>query len=514
MRPARRQSRSSSRNALTLMAGTLGSRITGFLRQSLITQLFKTEATDAFFVALRVPNLFRELLAEGSLTNSFIPSYKRLNQQEARRFSAALLGLLILVNGLLLLLTYAAAPWIVQLLLLGDGNVNPELTLSLVRIVFPFLLMVSLSAWAMGILNAEERFFVPAWAPVALNLTAIGVMLLFPNQAYALAWGFVLGGLIQFLIQLPPIIQHRYSGFIRRIWHPELLLVLTLMIPSVITTSGRQVLNLVTSNVLNLLPEGSNTAFMNAELFLSLALGLFSISPTLAFYSRLSAHAADEPEAFNPTLLAGLKFIGFLTVPAGLILMLLASSAVELTYNWFPLMGRSGADVQVLELTTQVLFPLGLAIFPIGLSNLLVRTFYIRKNIRTPIIVSLIFLSLQAVLYLILSQILGIAGLSWATVIFGWLQFISLMVIVSKTERLAWLEWLFHAARVWLAALSAGLVVYLTLGRLPEEVSWFHHLRYASLGTVLFALVYATMAALLKLPELMGLVQRLSRKGS
>lgn len=498
------------RAALTLMGGTLGSRLTGFLRQSLITQLFSAAISDAFFVALRVPNLFRELLAEGALSNSFVPVYRSFKGAEARRLSAALLGLLLLVNGLLLLVAYAAAPYIVDLLLLSQGSVDRELTLRLTRIVFPFLFAISLSAWAMGILNAEERFFWPAWAPVALNLVTIAVMLRYPNSADALAWGFVTGGLAQFAVQLPALWR---GGFFSRLrlWHPGLSAVLLLMLPSVFTTGGRQVLNLVSANVLNLLPRGSVTAFQNAELFLSLALGLFSISPALAYYSRLSAEAVDAPDAFKGTLLAGLKFISFLTVPAGLLLVVLARPAVEVVFNWFPLLGRAGAEGFLLVSTVLATLPLGLAIFPIGLTNLLLRTFYIRRKVRTPIVITLGTLSLQGALYYLLHRPLGIEGLSWATVIASWLQFLCLLLLVTRREGLELRAFVPYALRLWLAAALGALAASLGLALFPAGESWGRFVLQGLLGAGLLVGVYALAGALLGVREVRGILARWQR---
>jgi putative peptidoglycan lipid II flippase len=494
------------------MLGTLGSRLSGFVRQSLLTQLFRAEITDAFIVALRVPNLFRELLAEGALTNSFVPIYKSLSKDEARRLSSALLGLLVVVNSLVLIAAYVLAPWIVHLLLLGDGNVNEALTLELVRIVFPFLFAISLSAWAMGILNAEERFFAPAWAPVALNGVASVLMLLYPDEAPMLAWGFVLGGLAQFVVQLPAVIRGAFVSQLGRIWHPGLANVLTLMLPSVFTTSGRQVLNLVASNVLNLLPPGSNTAFQNAELFLSLALGLFSISPALSYYSRLSSNASDDPGLFPVTLLAGLRFITFLTVPAGLLLSVLAVPAVELVFNWFTLLGRPGASAAILNATVLVLIPLGLAIFPVGLNNLLIRIFYIRQKITTPIVVSVSALTLQGALYFTLSQTpLGIEGLSWATVIMGWTQFLVLMILVARQERFAPADFARYALKVWLAASLAALASYGALGLLPAATQYLDYLLQALVGAGVFGATYGGLCLGLRLPELEQLLRRVRR---
>ena len=126
------------------MVGTLASRVTGLLKNSLLAQYFPTAVIDAFVTAFKVPNLFRELLAEGALTNSFIPVYKRLDRDDARRMAGALLALLLVVNGLLLIGAYLGAPLVARLLISGAGNVDLELTTRLVRVVFPFLTAISL----------------------------------------------------------------------------------------------------------------------------------------------------------------------------------------------------------------------------------------------------------------------------------------------------------------------------------------------------------------------------------
>ncbi len=504
--------RSSNQNALTLMLGTLGSRVTGFLRQSLLTQLFDKQITDAFFVALKVPNLFRELLAEGALTNSFIPVYKSLAKAEAKRLASALLGILLIANGLLLLLAYISAPFMVDLLLTVGGNVDRELTIQLTRIVFPFLMAVSLSAWAMGILNAEEEFFAPAWAPVALNLVSIILMFLYPKSSTILAWGFVLGGLAQLVVQVPSLIKGKYLTAFQGIWHPKLGSVLLLMIPFAFTTSGRQVLNVVTTNILDTLPEGSVTGFQNADLFLSLALGLFGVSPALAYYSRLSATVQEAPEIFGETLLKGLKFISFLSAPAGLLLSLLARPAVETVFDWFTLLGRQGADAATLSASVAALFPLGLAILPLGLNNLLIRSYYVRQKVTTPIALTFVFLSLQGFLYYILTESLGIAGLSLATAIVAWLQLFTLLFLVGRREKLVLSDFFVHSSKVILALTVAGLTTWIVLGLLPDPLGWTLNLIHVLLGGGCLYLVYLLMAVFLRLPELEQLSQRLRKR--
>lgn len=501
---------SSRRGALTLMGGTLASRVTGLVRNSLLAQFFPTSVIDAFVTAFKVPNLFRELLAEGALTNSFVPVYKRLSRDEARRLSGALLALLAIVNGVLMLAAYLAAPALARLLIADVGHVDVELTTRLVRIVFPFLPAISFSALAMGILNAEERFLAPAWAPVALNVVTVSAMAAFPGHAVTLALAHVLGGVAQLVVQLPALAR---AGLVPRpagLWHPALASVVLLMVPFAFTAGGRQVLNVVASNVVTGIDAGAQGAFYLADLFLSLALGLFSISPALAYYSRLSDHAVRDPEAFAPTLREGLGFITFLTVPAGLALASMAAPAVDAVYNWRSLFGAP-MDENLRALTVAATAPLGLAVFPIGAFNLLVRTFYVRRLVRTPVVLVVSFLTLQGTLYVLLARPWGIAGVSWATVIAAWAQLLAVSVLVERSERFGLGTWWRSVGRVWLAAGVGVLATYAALRWLPIGTGWYGQVARLVIGGGVLVGVYAALGAWLKLPELEALARRFRR---
>ena len=497
---------SAGRGALTLMVGTLGSRVTGLFRNSLLNQLFDREITDAFTVALKVPNLFRELLAEGALTNAFVPVYKDLDAADAKRFSGALLAVLVLVNAVLVMLAVLAAPWIVRLLLGAEGSVDAELATQLTRVVFPFLAAISFSAWAMGILQAEERFFAPAWAPVALNVVTIALMLLYPEQAVPLAAAFVLGGVAQFAFQVPFLrragVLPRWSGM----WHPALGSVLVLMVPFAFTTSGRQFLNVVATRILDALPEGSQTAFYNADLFFSLALGLFSISPALAYYARLADNAANEPEEFRGTLRQGLRFIAFLTAPAGLLLFVFAESAVHIVFNYLGTL-----DLARLVLSIAATAPLGFAVFPMGLTNLLVRSFYVRREVRTPIVVTVSSLGLQAALYVLLAPVFGIEGLSWATAAVAWLQAAVFLGLVARREGIDVGSFLRFGVLVWLAAGAAVGAGWLAAAAVPVPAGWIGYLLTALIGGGVAVAAYSGLALALRLPEVEAVGRRFGR---
>lgn len=495
---------------MIMMGGTLASRVTGLLRNGLLAQFFSTAVVDAFVTAFKVPNLFRELLAEGALTNSFVPVYKRLSREEGRVLSGALLSLLVILNGVLLLAAYAAAPWIANVLIANVGNVDVELTTRLIRIVFPFLSAISLSALAMGILNAEERFLAPAWAPVALNVITVIGMIIFPGHAVALALAHVFGGVAQLAVQIPALARHGLLPKIGVLWHPSLVNVVLLMIPLTFTASGRQILNVVTSRVITGIDAGAQGAFYLADLFLSLALGLFSISPALSYYSRLSKQAS-EPHEYRHTLVDGLKFISFLTIPAGFLLFLLAGPAVDALYNWRSVFSGVGMDPAMREMTISVAGPLGLAVFPIGLFNLLIRTFFIRERVKLSTVLVLGFLTLQGIMYVVFAPVYGLPGVAWANVAVAWLQLLVMLRLVHRFEAFAGRELLNYIGKVAYAGILAALIAGALLTLFTTRETYFLQIARLVWGGGLYVLVFGVAAWLLDIPEARALVDRFTK---
>ncbi|HEX7039833.1 MAG TPA: murein biosynthesis integral membrane protein MurJ [Trueperaceae bacterium] len=503
--------RSSRRGALTLMGGTLASRVTGLVRNSLLAQFFPTAAVDAFVTAFKVPNLFRELLAEGALINSFVPVYKRLEPADARRLSGALLSLLALLNGALLLAAYLAAPLLARLLIADGGHVDVELTTRLIRVVFPFLPAISLSALAMGLLNAEERFAAPAWAPVALNLVTAALMAAFPGQAVTLALAHVLGAAAQLAVQVPALARAGLLPRPRLPWHPALTGVAVLMVPFAVTTSGRQVVNVVASNVVTGIDAGAQGAFYLADLFLSLCLGLFGTSPALAYYSRLSAHAARGDDAsFASSLAEGARLIAFLAAPAGAALAVLAPQVVDVVYGWRSLLGQP-LDAVLRAYTVQATSPLALAVFPLAAHALLVRTFYVRGRVGPPVAIALASLTLQGTLYYVLAGPFGVGGVAAAVAVAGWVQLLLTAGLVSRAEGFSLAAFAGHAARALAAAALAAAASYGAVLALPAPPTWAGSLLELVAGGLAFVAVYAGAAALLGLPELAA-VRRLLRR--
>jgi len=448
--------RSAARGAFVVMGGTLASRVTGLLREVLVVALFPVRASDAFRIAWVVPNLFRELLAEGALTNAFVPIYQRLRGPDRRAFAGAMTAVLALVNAALLAAAIVTAPWIVDLLLAADANVDRQLAVTLLRLTFPVLAAISLSALAMGVLQAEERFLAPAWAPVALNLAAIAAMLAFPGRASALALGVVAGGVLQAAVQWPAMLRAGLAPSLGRWWHAAMPAALTLMVPFAFTTGARQLLNVVAQRIVSndaLFPAGAVTAYALAAMLFSLVLGLFAISPAVAFYARLGNLAAEGAASFAATLEAGTRFILLLTLPVGAVTFAFAEPAVRTVFEI--LRPAAGQEVAI-GLAVLALAPLGVALPGAGLVNYLLRPFYVRQRVRAPVALSVAFTLATALLYLRLAPAYGIAGLSWATAIAMGAQALLLLAWLRRAEGLDLGAVARQFVRVGLAAIAAA----------------------------------------------------------
>ncbi|MBI5197546.1 MAG: murein biosynthesis integral membrane protein MurJ, partial [Nitrospirae bacterium] len=264
------QSQHKVTRAATVFGGaTFISRLFGFVRDLMVARVFGAGmAADAFFVAFRIPSLFRELLAEGSMSAAFIPVFTRYlttqNREEALRLARAVFTTLFLLTSVLVLIGILVSPWLVALMAPGFRG-HPEkfsLTLHLTQVMFPYLLMVSLAALVMGMLNASGVFGPPALSPIMLSLGMMGAILVLcpwmEVPIYGLAGGVLIGGLGQLFFQVPSL--HRQKLPLRwrwEPWHPGVKEIGLLMLPMLLGLSVNQINILVNTILASFLPEGS-----------------------------------------------------------------------------------------------------------------------------------------------------------------------------------------------------------------------------------------------------------------
>ncbi|MCB1588813.1 MAG: murein biosynthesis integral membrane protein MurJ [Xanthomonadales bacterium] len=420
---------------------TLLSRMVGFVRDAVIAQRFGVSAaTDAFFVAFRIPNLLRRFFAEGSFSLAFVPV---LAEVKARGDEAELRELIDRVAGTLgaVLLVVSAlgvlvAPLIVMLFAPGfiDRPEQFALTVEMLRLTFPYILLISLVGFAGGILNSYGRFAVPAASPVLLNLALISAALFgvywFDPPIVALACGVLLGGLLQLLMQIPALSRLGLLPRPRWGWQfAGVRKILKLMIPTLFGSSVAQINLLVDTVIASFLIAGSVSWLYYAERLLEFPLGVFGVALSTVILPNLSAHHSNaRGEDFSRALDWGLRVGLLIAIPASLSLLLLAEPLL------WTLFGYRQFDAEDVRMAGLALMALGLALPAFILVKILAPGFYARQDTRTPVKAGILAMLANMLLNLLIVGALvwqgstaPHAGLAVASMLSGWLNFALLL---------------------------------------------------------------------------------------
>ncbi len=502
-------------------AATFSSRILGFARDMVLAKLFgATPAADAFFVAYRVPNLLRELFAEGSMSSAFIPVFTEYHQRRDKReawelASAAFTTLLTIVTGITLL-GILAAPGIVWLLAPGfhDDPARLAMTTWLTRIMFPYLLFISLAALAMGVLNSMRAFAAPAFSPVFFNIFIIGCALLLSplldEPILGVAVGVVAGGAAQFAMQLPGL-QRRGMLFGWRLLpgHPGVRRIGTLMVPSLLGLSVTQV-NITVSTILASFFSGGPTYLFYGMRLIQFPLGIFGVALATAILPTLSAQAARGAlDEVRTTVGFGLRMILFIILPAMLGLILLREPLVHLFFEH-----GSFTHADTLATATAVLcYAVGLWAFA-GV-RIIVSAFYSLQDTKTPALSAAIAVIANIVFSLWLMKQLGAAGLALATAMAAMVNGGILIAVLNR--RLGGVDW----GSVWrstLRALLACLPLVLACLWVSGAQVWTHQGDWTAKAVMLFVGIglsvsgYAAVQALFGSEELAMVWAMASRK--
>jgi putative peptidoglycan lipid II flippase len=423
--PARGSSLLGSAGLVSLATGL--SRIGGLVREQLFAALLGAGFyTDAYVVAFRVPNLLRDLLAEGALSTSFVPTFTQVLVRRGRK-EAFELGNLVLTTLCVVTLAVVVIGWIfaepvVRIIAPGftgtPGKV--ELTTLLTRILFPFLPMIALAAVLMGMLNAQNRFFVPALAPALFNVAAIvvgGAVLLAGagDHTSVMIWTFavLLGGLLQMGVQLPPLVAQgwRFRPHFRpRFDDPDLRQILRLMGPAVIGLSATQ-LNIVINNILaSQLEQGSPSWLNYAFRLMQLPIGVFGVAVATVNLATVSRHAASgDLDAFRRSLAASLKLVAFLTLPATAGLVALRVPIIDLLYQH----GRFTAHDTARTAAVLAMYSIGL--YAYSAVKVMAPAFYALGTPRVPLMGSVVAVAINIAGSLLLYQRIGAPGLALGT---------------------------------------------------------------------------------------------------
>ncbi|UCE04228.1 MAG: murein biosynthesis integral membrane protein MurJ [Candidatus Latescibacterota bacterium] len=514
-------------SATLVSVATSLSRIGGLVREQLFAALLGAGFySDAFVVAFRVPNLLRDLLAEGALSTAFVPTFTTTLVQRGQRQAFALgnlvLTTLLFVTAAVVLVGWLFADPIVYLIAPGfaDTPGKLDLTATLTRVLLPFLPMVALAAVFMGMLNAQQRFFVPAVAPALFNAAAIvvGLSLLWAGvdgRAAVIAWALavLLGGLLQMGVQILPL---RASGWrYRPRFHPhfddpQLRQIMRLMAPAVIGLSATQ-LNILINNILaSQLEQGSPSWINYAFRLMQLPIGVFGVAVATVNLAAVSRHAAAEDhDAFRATLAASLKLVAFLTLPATAGLVALREPIIGLLYEH----GRFSAYDTARTAEVLSLYAIGLVAYA-GV-KVMAPAFYALHAPRVPLFASIAAVVCNVVANLLLYRRLGAPGLALGTSIGALVNAGMLyLLFVQRYGSLDGRDLAWQVVRVAAAALPMAIVCRLVARALEQRFgsdSVTADLLVTLPPILLGILLYFGLAHLLRLHETRQVVQLLRR---
>ncbi len=471
---------SSSRSAFLVGAGILISRIVGLVRQRIFAHYFGSSAEgDAFSAAFRIPNFLQNVFGEGALSASFIPVYAKLlaqnDEKEAARVANAVFGLLALVTAVIVLIGVFATPYIVTTIAAGFQDERRELTIRLVRILFPGAGILVLSAWCLGVLNSHHRFFISYTAPVAWNAAIIAALIFFGNRvdlanlAAVAAWGSVIGSALQFSVQVPTVLRliRRFrpvldlaSSQVRQVAHN--------FFPVFMSRGVVQISAFVDAFLASFLGQGAVVALTYAQSLYTLPVSLFGMSVSAAELPTMSkALGAAEvvAETLRHRLDHGLQRISFFIVPSAVAFLTLGDVIAAVLYQT----GKFTHDDSVYVWTILAGSSVGLLASTLG--RLYSSTYYALQDTRTPLRYAVVRVLLTTVLGYLFSlplpralnidPKLGAAGLTVSAGIAGWVEFVLLRRTLNQRIGQTGLSFS-YTAKLWLGALT-GVVVAWTL---------------------------------------------------
>lgn len=418
---------------------TVVSRVLGYVRDQRITLLLGTTlSADAYVLAYRIPNLFRRLVAEGSMTASFIPVFTGYMQEKSKEevwhFANRLFWTLALVAAVITVLGMVFSPAVVNVF--SGANVARGQAVDLNRIIFPYLFFVALAALAMGILNCFHIFGLPAATPVMLNIATIlfsvGIVWHhFKDASTSLAVGVLVGGVLQFLIQVPTLVQKGMKfDFGISFSHPAIKDVAKLMLPRLFGIGIGQINLLIDTKFATaaLMPAGSLAALYVADRVMELVLGGYAIAVATAILPMMSHQAAAKDfESLKKTLSFSVRIVAFITIPAALGLMILREPIIRVLFQHGQFIAEST------KLTARALLYYAIGLPALATVKLVVPAFYSTRDTKTPVIVASISLVINIVLNILFLRVFFArvqnGGPALATALATFFDFFALLII-------------------------------------------------------------------------------------
>lgn len=465
------------RSGIIVSAGTMASRVLGFVRDMVFASyLGAGGAADAFYVAFKVPNFFRRLFAEGAFSQAFVPvlnEYKAIaNHAQVQRYVAKVATLLAVVVGTVVVLGIAGAEYVAQVFAWGyrDDPSKMAVTSELLRITFPYLFFISLVSVAAGIQNAYDQFAVPALTPVLLNLSLISAVIwlspVVEVAAYGAAWGVLIAGVAQLLLQIPFLAKLGMLG--KPEFAPKdegVVKTMRLMGPALFGASVAQINLLLDTLLASLLADGAVSWLYYADRLSELPLGLIGIAIGTVVLPTLSVlHAKADKAAFQHTINWAIFVVLLVGVPAAMALIVLP---VPLQATLF-LRGEMQASDILASSNALVAYAIGLPAFM--LVKVLIPGWFARQDTKTPVKIGLWAMAVSMVLNLILIWPLGHVGLALSTSLAAWFNAACLYIGLRRLEVAPKLRQI--AQQSW-PAVIAGLAMGLVLLVGKPDTHWW-----------------------------------------
>ena len=480
----------------TVGSMTMVSRFLGYARDVVVASLFgATAGVDMFLLAFRIPNFLRRLFAEGAFSQAFVPV---LSEYKANRSPEEVKTLVDHVSGNLAAIVFVVtvlgillSPVLVLIFAPGyaGDETKHEMTTHMLRITFPYIFFISITALMGGVLNTYKKFAIPAVTPVLLNLSIMGgAILLAPytqDPHYSLAWGVLFGGVAQLLFQIPFL---RKMGMLPRFWaywfdwsNPGVKKILLLMGPAIIGASAMQINLLVDTIFASFLPSGSISWLYYSDRLLEFPIGIFGVALATVVLPHLSEkYATQSVEGFSTSIDWALKWVLLVALPASLGLFMLAGPILSTLFQ------RQAFTAHDVFMSQQSLMALSVGLVAFISIKVLVSAFYARQDTKFPVRIAFLSIISNVVLSLLFIGPLQHAGLALASSLASFLNVgILLFTLIKRGHYMPQLGWLKYGIQLLIAnSLMAGFI-YFIAPEVAEWVEWEQSTRFMWLMLIL-----------------------------
>jgi len=461
-----------SKKHIIKSAGIIGfatviSRVLGFVRDIIIARFFGTARyAEAFVVAFRIPNMLRDLIGEGATNAAFVPvlsEYMVKKKEEFWELANIILNFLLIILSAITIVGVLASPLIVRLIAPGFLS-DPEkfaITVKLTRLMFPYILLIGLTAYAMGVLNSLKHFSAPAFGPCFLNIAIIICAIIWGESVMGLASGVLIGGILQLVIQIPVLYRKGFRfSFTKKLNHPAANKIWILLLPRIIGSCAYQVnlfINTILASLATIVGTGGVAALYYANRIFQFPLAIFGIAIAQAALPTMSREALEkEPGNLKHTLSFSLRVINFIIVPASIGLIVLA---VPITQTLFE---RGKFDHYSTLITANALIFYSIGLFSYSGIKILVSCFYSLKDTLSPVKIAGASLILNIILNVALMFPLKIGGLALSASISGIFNFLALFFILrKKIGSLDGYKILNSFLKVLAASLAMAIIIYI-----------------------------------------------------